>query len=120
MNAIVSIMASITFGVIGQVFIKKGLNRVGPVDFSLSLIQAYSKILLSVSVLTGMAIYFAGVFFWLHGLSKVELSFAYPFISLSYVLVFVASWWLLGEHIPLSRWLGLIAICIGVIIVAKS
>jgi len=104
----------------GQVFIKKGLNNIGDIDFSIGLISAYTKMFVSPLVLLGLLIYTLGVFFWLYGLSKVNLSFAFPFVSLSYVVVFLFSWWLLGESIPLVRWMGLAAICFGVFLVGKS
>jgi drug/metabolite transporter (DMT)-like permease len=120
MQAVLSLIMSVTLGVVGQLFIKSGLNKLGPLDFSTGLLNSYIRIFFSASVLVGLFIYFFGVFFWLYGLSKVDLSFAYPFVSLSYVLVFLASWWLFGEHISALRWLGLGAICIGVYLISRT
>ena len=116
----VFILLSVTMGVIGQLFIKKGLTSLGTVDYASGIIGAYTKIFLTPSVLAGLSIYFLGVFFWLYALSKVELSFAYPFVSLSYVLVLLLSWGVLGEQISMLRWGGVGLICAGVIIVSRS
>jgi len=105
---------------LGQVWIKKGINNLGQLDFSSALINTYLKVFLSPYVLLGIFVYYIGVFFWLYALSKVDLSFAFPFVSLSYVLVFFLSWWFLGEHISILRWIGIMTICFGVLIVGKS
>jgi drug/metabolite transporter (DMT)-like permease len=118
--AIICIFISIIMGAAGQLFIKQGLNNLGGLDFSTGLVSAYMKIFLSPLIFLGILIYFLGVFFWLYGLSKVDLSFAFPFVSLSYVFVFLFSWWFLGENIPLLRWIGVLTICLGVFLVAKS
>jgi drug/metabolite transporter (DMT)-like permease len=71
-------------------------------------------------VILGLAIYASGTFFWLVALSRVELSFAYPFASLSYVLILAASWAFLGETVSLLRLAGVVTICLGVLIVSQS
>ena len=117
---IACILTSIAMGAFGQIWIKKGLNSLANLDFSGSLVGAYLRIFLSPYVFAGLTIYGLGVFFWVYGLSKVNLSFAFPFVSLSYVLVFLLSWWMLGEQIPTIRWVGLATICVGVLIVSAS
>jgi uncharacterized membrane protein len=116
----VSLFLSIFLGVIAQVLIKKGLNMVGTLDFSKELIGCYLKIIFSPFVLLGLTLYFTGVFFWLYTLSKVDLSFAFPFISLSYVLVVLLSWFILGESISYLRWVGVFVICLGVFLISRS
>ena len=69
---------------------------------------------------TGALTYTSSVFFWLYALSRVDLSYAYPFLASSYVLVVTAAWWVLGESVPLERWVGLLVIVGGVVLVGKS
>jgi drug/metabolite transporter (DMT)-like permease len=113
-------MIAVTIGVVGQIFIKMGVNLVGDIDFSGGFISAYLKIFLTPWVITGSLIYFSSTFFWLYALSKVDLSFAYPFLALSYVLIILSSRFFLGESIPLIRWIGVLVICFGVFLVSKS
>jgi drug/metabolite transporter (DMT)-like permease len=120
MFVIISLFSSIFLGVVGQVFIKKGLNIIGNLDFSRELVGSYLKIFFSPLVIVGISLYFLGVFFWLYALSKVDLSFAFPFVSLSYILVVLFSWLLLGESISYLRWAGVFVICIGVFLITKS
>lgn len=120
MFPILSIIISVSLGVVGQFLIKKGLNSLGGLDFSAGLFISYLKIFISPFILLGLLIYFLGVFFWLYALSKVELSFAYPFVSLSYVLILLLSWGFLGESISPLRWAGVVAICFGVFLISRS
>lgn len=118
--SIFCILTSIFMGAIGQVWIKKGLNSLADLNFTSGIITSYLKIFLTPYVVLGLTVYALGVFFWLYGLSKVPLSFAFPFVSLSYVLVFLLSGYYLGEQITMLRWTGLATICVGVLIVSMS
>jgi drug/metabolite transporter (DMT)-like permease len=115
----ISLFSSIFLGVVAQVFIKRGLNSLDALDFS-RVVESYVRVLFSPFVLVGLLLYFLGVFFWLYTLSKVELSFAFPFIGLSYVLVVLFSWVVLGESISYLRWIGVVVICLGVFLVSRS
>jgi drug/metabolite transporter (DMT)-like permease len=57
---------------------------------------------------------------WLVGLQKVDLSYAYPLVSLGYVLVTVLAAKFFGEKIDRSRWTAILIICAGVMAIANS
>lgn len=57
---------------------------------------------------------------WLYALSRVQLSFAYPFLALGYVFVALLSYYVLGEQISLARIAGMAIIIIGLCIVALN
>ncbi|MBA7681563.1 EamA family transporter [bacterium] len=120
MSKIPFIVIAVIIGVVGQLLIKYGLNKLGQIDFSESLIVSYGKIFLSPFVISGSLVYFLSGFIWLYALSKVNLSFAYPFLALSYILILLASQWFLGENVSFLRWIGVLVICLGVFLVAKS
>ena len=108
-------------GVIGQLMLKIGMSNMGALDLSVAgLPNIALKIMTNPTIIIGLAIYMGGVFFWLIGLNKLDLSFLYPFASLSYVLITVAAWAFLHEQIPPLRWVGLLVICIGVALVARK
>jgi multidrug transporter EmrE-like cation transporter len=50
---------------------------------------------------------------WMMALSKLKLSMAYPFLGLATVLVLVCSSLIIGESIPLLRWVGVGVVCLG-------
>lgn len=117
---ILMILAAVALAVTGQVLVKQGMNALGAVQFSAGLLSAYGRIFTSPLVLAGTVSYTLSILFWIYALSRVDLSFAYPFLALSYVLVIIASWLLLGERIPPLRWIGLAVICAGILIVSRS
>ena len=105
---------------LGRYLLRKDLTSLGNLDFSAALVGSFIKIFFSPLVILGISLYFLGVFFWLYALSKVDLSFAYPFVSVSYVLVVLLSWFVLGESISYLRWIGVILICSGVFLISRS
>jgi undecaprenyl phosphate-alpha-L-ara4N flippase subunit ArnE len=68
----------------------------------------------------GLTFYVMGAAFWLMVLSKLDLSLAYPMLALTYVLIPLASQFILGEQVPALRWLGVGVIFVGVVIVAQT
>jgi drug/metabolite transporter (DMT)-like permease len=71
-------------------------------------------------VIIGLVIYVCGTVFWLAALSRVDLSYAYPFASLSYIVMLVASWQLFNEDITPIRLLGTIVVGLGVFLISQS
>lgn len=61
----------------------------------------------------------ASMLTWMYVLKRYEFSLAYPLLSISYVIGLLAAYFVFHEAIPLSRWIGVIIIMIGVYFVAK-
>jgi multidrug transporter EmrE-like cation transporter len=57
---------------------------------------------------------------WIMALSRVEVSIAYPMLSIGYVVNALAAWYLFGEAVTLTRLAGIGVIIIGVYLVARS
>lgn len=108
-------------GVAGQLLLKVGMSNLGALEISFTAVPSILlKIITSPYILIGLAIYFGGVFFWLLALNRADLSFVYPFASLSYILITIASATLLHEYVSPMRWLGMFIICAGVLLVART
>jgi uncharacterized membrane protein len=117
MDTILIILVGVTFAAIGQVSWKLGMNLTGPVTgFSLSGLAA---ILLQPYVILGLIMYGLSTVFWLVALSRMELSFVYPFISLTYVLVLALSYLVLKESIGLNKVAGTVLIILGLILISR-
>jgi len=71
-------------------------------------------------VMCGLFLHVGALVVWLWALSKVEISFAYPFLALGYVLVSSIAWLWLDEELGLMKILGMIVIIIGISIISKS
>src|SRR5687767_9160537 len=94
------ILLSILTGVAGQTVIKIGVSQPGASTASEGLFSLLAMILTSPLVLLGLLLYGIGALAWIAVLSRVDLSVAYPFLALNFVLVTFSSQFLLGETVP--------------------
>lgn len=117
MNAIVIIIISVIFAAIGQVSWKLGMNQTG--QLSTINFTALSSVLLNPFVLLGFAMYGLSTVFWLIALSKKDLSFVYPFISLTYIFVLVLSSIVLKESIGINKLVGILIVIAGLVIITR-
>jgi drug/metabolite transporter (DMT)-like permease len=120
-TTMICIFLSTACGVTGQLLLKKAMLGIGVLTPSASALPAIAmKIAMSPLVIIGLGCYVLGSFFWLIALSRAQLSFAYPFVGLSFVLIFAASWYFYGESINAWRMAGLASIILGVLFVSRS
>ena len=68
----------------------------------------------------GVICYMVSLLVWIIGLSRVPVSVAYPMLSRGYVINAVAAYYLFGESVTVTRWLGIGFIILGVWLVAKT
>lgn len=119
--ALVYILISVLGGALGQILLKKGMSSMGPLTLSLDqTLSILWKMVTNPYVILGLGIYVMGTVFWLTALSRVDLSYAYPFASISYVIMLLASWQLFNENISLMRLAGSVVIILGVILISRS
>ena len=119
--AIVYILVAVLAGAVGQILLKKGMGSMEA--FTVSLDQLWVilwRIGTNPYVIIGLFIYVCGTVFWLAALSRVDLSYAYPFASLSYVVMLIASWQLFNEDIVPIRLIGTIVVGLGVFLISQS
>ncbi|KAB2952572.1 EamA family transporter [Heliorestis acidaminivorans] len=116
------ILLSIFMGALGQVLLKMGANKLvltgGPLVTAF--IQGITQIIKNPLILGGFLLFGLSSLIWIVAISKVELSLAYPMVSLGYVLVLFLSWAFLGETLSLIRISGVLVICLGVYLIAQS
>jgi len=118
MNVVVIIVIGVIFAALGQVSWKLGMNQAGQLA---TLDPAtLSTVLMNPYVLLGFVMYGLSTIFWLIALSKKDLSFVYPFISLTYIFVLILSSLLLKESIGVNKIIGTLIITIGLIIIARA
>lgn len=113
----VFLLVSIGLNVLGQTVLKSGVDKLGALSFEFSSIL---KAFTSFYVLGGLFLYFVSSIFWILALSQKELSYAYPMLSIGYIVIILVSWFLLGENISLIRVIGVIFISVGIFLVYKS
>jgi undecaprenyl phosphate-alpha-L-ara4N flippase subunit ArnF len=112
------ILASILLGSGAQLMIKLGINSL-PAD--LGTILADPGLALGL-ILLGLAGYGISLLLWMMALAKYELSFAYPMLSISYILVYLGAVLLpqLQETVSLAKTIGILMIVVGVVFVTRS
>ena len=118
--ALLLILLTILFTVIGQVLVKQGSVEVGHSPSQLREVPAFlGRAFTNWHVLLGLAAAGVAAGAWVAALSRSKLSFAYPFMGLAIVLVLAISGRMLGEEVPLTRWLGVGIVCIGILVAAR-
>jgi multidrug transporter EmrE-like cation transporter len=115
------ILTSVSLNAAAQVLMRQGMLQVDEVSFN---IRGFLKVL--PAMLSNVYLWFAfccyglSILLWMAVLSRVEVSFAYAFSSLGFVLTTVMGAALLKEQVSLIRVAGIFIICVGVIVVAKG
>ena len=116
MKNLICILLCVFIIAIGQVLLKFGVSDI-PRNMPFISITTIRSLTGNMYVLAGVVLYGISFILWLYVLSNVRLSYAYPFISLSYPLVIFLSYVLLGEPFSKGVWIGVILITIGVCII---
>lgn len=115
------ILVSVAMSAAAQVLLKFGVQaaRTAP-GAALSFLPALLRTLFHPLVVGGLALYGLGAVLWLGALARTELSKAYPFVSLGFVLTAAAGVLLFNEEISVLRIFGITLIVIGVVLVSQS
>jgi undecaprenyl phosphate-alpha-L-ara4N flippase subunit ArnE len=100
-----------------QVLLKVGLNTFSGSEVNFTF---FIKALTSWSILAAFFLAVAGSLIWLVVLTRFELSYSNLMVSLTFVLVMLASIAFFKEHISLLRWIGAALIVLGVFFVSQS
>lgn len=115
------ILAGVTLNAGAQLLLKAGVNAVGHFDFTrANIVPIGLKLATQAPIIGGLACYVISVGVWIVGLSRVDVSVAYPMLSLGYVVNAFAAWYLFGEALSLHRLAGIAIILVGVVILARS
>lgn len=106
----------IILAVLGQFFMKIGTRDIGGITIKKLLSLEIFSILFNRYIFPGLFFYAIGWFLWLVVLSQAELSYAYPFLAISYAIIAIISWLFLGETMTLIKAAGILFIMIGAIL----
>jgi undecaprenyl phosphate-alpha-L-ara4N flippase subunit ArnE len=100
----------------GQVFLKYALNRIDKFSFTWLFFreQLTNWWLLASGICMG-----AATLLWLYIIKHFDFSIVYPMTSISYLFGMLAAIYVFQEAVPLTRWLGVILVMGGVILIAK-
>ncbi len=115
------IVATIGFTVYGQLILKWRIAKFGllPTDFFEKL-KFLISLLFDPAIFSGFAAAFLASLAWMAAMTKFDLSHAYPFMSLNFVVVLLLSGWLLNEPVTFQRVLGVGLIVLGTVVAARG
>jgi drug/metabolite transporter (DMT)-like permease len=121
MKNLLLVVFAILFNVTGQLLLKTGMNQVGQIALSgAGLLQGFLRVAGTPLVLCGLAMYVASAAVWIVLLSRVNLSWAYPLVSVSPAITALFASLFLGEKFSVTRMIGTLIICAGVAVVART
>jgi multidrug transporter EmrE-like cation transporter len=102
------ILAGVLLNACAQLLLKAGVNAIGRFSFSIeNVLPVGFQLATQPPIIAGLACYVVSVVVWILGLSRVDVSIAYPMLSL-------------GEVVTLQRAIGIGVILLGVYLVARS
>lgn len=113
MKTVLLILFNVVLLTSGQLLWKKGLAAAGGIS-----LQNILQLFMSPFIMTGLFLYVVATVVWFVVLSRADLSFAYPLQSTAYVVGMLAAWLILKEVIPVTRWIGVLIIMVGVAVVS--
>lgn len=117
---ILLILISIFLGAFGQILVKYGSANL-EINFTLKyLVPSILNIIKNLPVMMGIISYGVSFLIWIKVLSKTELSYAYPMVSLGYIIVMIFSYFVFKENISFIRILGMFFIIVGVVLISRS
>jgi drug/metabolite transporter (DMT)-like permease len=118
------ILVSVVLAAVAQLTLKHGMTQVtnhGAVPLDLKdPLATFRRIAVTPAVWAGLALFAASAAAWLIVLSRASLSFAYPFVSLTYALILVFDRFVLGESVSPLRWAGVALIMGGIFLVSRT
>ncbi len=118
MTATIALWASIFLNGLAQVLLKKGVGHSS--DQGRAPASWWFSLLKNGWVWAWGLCFVAATALWLLALSRLDISYAFPLLSTSFILVALLSRLLLGEFISWKRWFAIFVICLGVILIAAK
>ena len=106
---------------LSQIMLKKGMTTIGHFEMSMSgLMSIVNDVLFNWHITGGIIVMVISMTAWLVVLSRAEISFAYPFLGISFVMITAYGYFVLGEAVTLWRVAGVLFICCGVTLIART
>jgi multidrug transporter EmrE-like cation transporter len=115
------ILTGVLLNAVAQLLLKAGARVIAGFEFTpANAVVIAGRVALNLPILAGLACYAISVIVWILALSRVDVSIAYPMLSIGYVVNALAAAWLFGEPLGALRVAGIGVIILGVWMVARS
>lgn len=121
MMTLVLAIFSVSLNAAAQIFLRKTMIGIGPLPGDRSELIPYAvAVALNPWFIAGMICYAVSIGAWLIVFSKLEVSVAYPLLSIGYVITAVIGFFFLGENVTLLRVFGIALICGGLFFITRT
>ncbi|MFK3798190.1 EamA family transporter [Pseudomonas sp. NPDC088444] len=115
------IAATIFFTVYGQLILKWRIARMGALPTEMfAKLKFLIFLLFDPAIFSGFAAAFLASLAWMAAMTKFDLSHAYPFMSLNFVIVLLLGGWFLHEPVSMQKVVGVLLIVTGTIVAARG
>jgi len=116
------IITGVLLNAAAQLLLKAGTNGLGGAIHinAQNWFSTGVKVFTQLPIIAGLACYVISVVVWIVGLSRTDVTIAYPMLSLGYVVSAAGAWMFLGEAVSLQRMLALAIIVAGVALLART
>ena len=112
---IITAIIQSAFLAVAQYFMKVGMERV--VEYSMS--WAFYRSFLNWQLGLSLLLYIIAMVIYMFMLKSYSLSLVYPLTSISYIFTILLAMFLLGETVPVIRWMGVLFVMLGVGLIAR-
>ena len=116
------IISGVILNACAQLLLKAGTNALGgAIHLTMSnWFQTFIKVVTQLPILGGLACYGISLVVWIIGLSRTDVTIAYPMLSLGYVVSAFGAWMFLGEAVSPQRLAAIGVIIVGVVLLART
>jgi len=121
-SSLILILVSVAMSAVAQVLLKTGMSQ--PTVVASMTDGRWNNIAVKVAtngwVIVGLALYVVSAILWLAVLARVQVSFAFPFVGLGFVITMLLGWWLMGDNLGVQRIAGTMLVVGGVVLIARG
>ena len=116
------IISGVLLNACAQLLLKAGTNALGgAIHLTMSnWFETFIKVATQLPILGGLACYGVSLVVWIIGLSRTDVTIAYPMLSLGYVVSAFGAWMFLGEAVSPQRLAAIAVIVVGVVLLART
>jgi multidrug transporter EmrE-like cation transporter len=115
------LLLGVLFNALAQLLLKEGMSRIGYFAFSFeNLIPISAQVATNVFILLGLLSYVGSLVLWLLVLSRVPVSYAYPMLSIGYIINLVAAHYWFQEEVSFNKVMGILIIIGGVYLLSRQ
>jgi multidrug transporter EmrE-like cation transporter len=119
--AFLLILTGVLLNATAQLLLKMAVRGMGPIALSPeTLLRSAWSLAQNPYILAGLVCYAVSLVVWILALSRVEVSLAYPMLSLGYIVTAIGAWMFFSERLSLLQWLGIVVIIVGVALLARG